>query len=226
MSGDVIFYGDPHGEWRPLLRACTEQRPDAVVLLGDCDLDVPLRERIKPLFDAGIRILWIPGNHDTDKEGAHDRLWGDYPTGNLHARLEYAASLAIAGLGGVFKERVWYPRVEPVEPQHGSRGEFMRRLPRTDRWRDGLPLGMRAAIFPEDVAALARMRADVLVTHEAPTSHRHGFVGIDEAAKLCRAQLVVHGHHHESYQSALPDGTLVRGLAKAEVFRVSRALLK
>ena len=139
MSGDVIFYGDPHGEWRPLLRACTEQRPDAVVLLGDCDLDVPLPERIKPLFDAGIRILWIPGNHDTDKEAAHDRLWGDYPTGNLHARLEHIASLAIAGLGGVFKERIWYPRVEPVEPQHGSRGEFMRRLPRTDRWCQRAP---------------------------------------------------------------------------------------
>ncbi len=132
-----------------------------------------------------------------------------------------SGGLTVVGLGGVFKGRVWYPRVEPADPVHASRRDFMRRLPRTGRWRGGLPRDMRDAIFPEDMAALAKLRADVLVTHEAPTTHRHGFVGIDGAARLCRARLVVHGHHHESYVSALSDGTPVRGLARAEVFRVT-----
>jgi hypothetical protein len=34
MSGGVIFYGDPHGEWRPLFRACAEDRPDAQQVQG------------------------------------------------------------------------------------------------------------------------------------------------------------------------------------------------
>lgn len=225
MSGDLIVYGDPHGEWRPLLRACEEDRPDGVVILGDCDLDLPLRQRIKPLFDAGIRVRWIPGNHDTDTDERHDRLWGDYPEGNIHARRTQVGGLVVVGLGGVFKGRVWYPRAAAAEPAHASRRDYMRRLPRIDRWRDGLPRDMRDAIFPEDVAALTGLRADVLVTHEAPTTHRHGFVGIDTAAKLCRARLVVHGHHHQGYDGALPDGTRVRGLAKAEVFRVTREML-
>ena len=222
MSAGLIFYGDPHGEWRPLLQACAEDRPDAVVLLGDCDLDVPLRQRLMPLLEAGIRLFWVPGNHDADTEEFHDRLWGDHPEGNIHGRRAHVGGLTVIGLGGVFKGRVWYPRDETAEPAHASRRDFMRRLPRTDRWRDGLPRDMRDAIFPEDVAALAKLRADVLVTHEAPTTHRHGFAGIDEAARLCRARLVVHGHHHQSYVAVLPDGTRVRGLARAEVFRVTR----
>jgi hypothetical protein len=87
------------------------------------------------------------------------------------------------------------------------------------RWRDGLPLPMRDAIFPDDVRALRGLRADVLVTHEAPSCHKNGFVGIDNAAKLCRAKLIVHGHHHESYESVLPNGARVIGLAKADVLR-------
>ena len=58
------------------------------------------------------------------------------------------------------------------------------------------------------------------MTHEAPTCHRHGFVGIDMAAEACRARLVVHGHHHESYTGEIGRGTKVCGLATAEVFRV------
>lgn len=67
MSGGVIIYGDPHGEWRQLLRACEEERPDGVVIPGDCDLALPLRPQIKPVFDADIRVRWIPGNQDACK---------------------------------------------------------------------------------------------------------------------------------------------------------------
>ena len=44
--GGILFYGDPHGEWRPLVRAVLEHRPAAVVILGDCGLDVPLRQKL------------------------------------------------------------------------------------------------------------------------------------------------------------------------------------
>ena len=215
-----MFYGDPHGEWRPLMRACAEEHPDGVVVLGDCDLSMPFRQQLRPLLGAGVRVRWLPGNHDTDTEAFHDHLWDDYPEGNIHGRWERVGDLTIAGLGGIFKERVWYPRLELAEPVHASRRDYMRSLRPRERWRGGLPLDMRDAIFPEDVRALAELRADVLVTHEAPSTHRYGFVGIDEAARLCRARMVVHGHHHESCDGVLPTGVHVQGLARAKVLRL------
>lgn len=221
MSGGVMFYGDPHGDWKPLLRACNDERPDGVVILGDCDLALPLRQQIREVFEAAIRVRWIPGNHDTDSPEWHDRLWGDFPEGNLHARWGQVGGLIIAGLGGVFKERVWYPRFDAALPIHATRRDYLRSLPPADRWRGGLPLRVRDAIFPEDVGSLRGLRADVLVTHEAPSCHRHGFVGIDRAAEACRARLIVHGHHHEGYSAVIPGTSIqVRGLGRAEVLRL------
>ena len=61
----------------------------------------------------------------------------------------------------------------------------------------------------------------MLVTHEAPTCHRHGFVGIDMAAQACRARLVRHSHHHEDYAGTIPgSGVQVRGLRRAQVLRL------
>ncbi len=221
MSG-IIIYGDPHGEWGPLLQACATDKPDGVVILGDCDLSRPLREEIAPLFDAGIRVRWIPGNHDADTLKMHDRLWGDYPEGSLHGRWVDLGGMVVAGLGGVFKASVWYPRYERAEPVHRDRRTYLRQLQRSDQWRHGLPLRLRDAIFPEDVEALSNLRVDILVTHEAPTSHKSGFVGIDDAATRCRARLVVHGHHHVNYSGVTAGGIPVRGLAKAEVLRLRR----
>jgi predicted phosphodiesterase len=222
MSGGILIYGDPHGEWRPLLRAVTEERPDGVVILGDCDLAVPLREQLKPLFDAGIRVRWIHGNHDNDREDWHGHLWEDYPEGSLHGRWSQVGDMIVAGVGGIFKERVWYPRFEMADPIYASRRDYLRRQPRSDRWRGGLALRQRDTIFPEDIDALRGWRADVLVTHEAPSCHRHGFIGLDVAASLCAARLLVHGHHHESYEAVLQNGTKVRGLGRAEVLRLRR----
>src|SRR5690625_3512358 len=38
MMVRILFYGDPHGNWKPLLKACADDQPDGVVILGDCDL--------------------------------------------------------------------------------------------------------------------------------------------------------------------------------------------
>jgi predicted phosphodiesterase len=221
VSNGVIVYGDPHGDWKPLLRACEEERPGAVVILGDCDLALPLRQQIRQIFNSGIRVRWIPGNHDSDTPEWHDRLWGDFPEGNLHARWGQVGSLTFAGLGGVFKERIWYPQFAATQPKFASRRDYLRQLPRNERWRGALPLRARDAIFPEDIEALRGLRADVLVTHEAPTCHRHGFVGINIAAEMCRARLVVHGHHHEDYAGIVPGTEVrVRGLGRAQILRL------
>ena len=76
------------------------------------------------------------------------------------------------------------------------------------------------------MGALARHRLDVLVCHEAPTSHRMGFAAVDDLARRTGAKLVVHGHRHRDYESVLPDGTRVRGLGMAGPWLLDPAYLR
>jgi hypothetical protein len=137
----------------------------------------------------------------------------------------------IAGLGGVFKPRVWSPattseKAETDPPRYETRAAFLAALRPGEAWRDGLPLWHRDTIFPEDFAALAAQRFDVLVSHEAPGSHRHGIPAIGALAAAAGARLIVHGHHHRSYAARLPDGIAVRGLRVAETWPLDAALLQ
>lgn len=220
----IIFYGDPHGEFGPLREAVARERPDHVVVLGDLELARSFREEFRDLMASGIGCWWILGNHDSDTGERLDLLAGDYPEGDLGGRAVDLACrggvVRVAGLGGVYKGKVWYPK-QGLEPRHLTRADFMRSIPHHARWRGGLPLRQRDTIFPEDHAALARFRADVLVTHEAPSSHEHGTTAIDDLARDMRARLVVHGHMHKSYAGRTSHGAPVRGVDGRECFRLS-----
>lgn len=128
----------------------------------------------------------------------------------------------MGGLGGVFLDSVWLPRFGGEEPRFRSREDMLGAVPARDRWRGWLPLDRRLAIVPDDTKALARHRLDVLVRHEAPTTHPLGFAAIDGLAARTGAKLVVHGHHHRSYEARLSDGTHVRGLGVAESWLLRR----
>jgi hypothetical protein len=83
----------------------------------------------------------------------------------------------------------------------------------TDDQRAAMTAALAAmAIWPEDVTALASQRTDVLVTHEAPTSHPAGVAALEELARAMGAGLVVHGHHHVSYLAAAGDGLRAMGV--------------
>ncbi|MGZ5802336.1 MAG: metallophosphoesterase family protein, partial [Burkholderiaceae bacterium] len=58
----------------------------------------------------------IPGNHDTDETRHYDHLFGStLADRNLHGRIETIAGVRIAGLGGVFRTKVWDGFVESKE---------------------------------------------------------------------------------------------------------------
>lgn len=218
-GGPLLFAGDPHRNFAPIRRACAASPPGTLVLLGDCECDVPLPELVSPALSAGWHVYWILGNRDTDTIGAFDNLVHAYPEGDIGGRVVDVAGLRVAGLPGVFKPRVWHP-IECEPPQFRTRSEFLAALPRSEHWRGGLPLWHRDTIFPEDFDHLRAHQFDILVTHEAPSSHRYGFSEIDALALDCGARLIVHGHHHESYEATLPNGIRVRGLGLAEPWRV------
>jgi predicted phosphodiesterase len=223
MAGHILFAGDPHRNFAPILRACLARPAGTLIIVGDCDCPAPLPEITAPVISAGWQVRWILGNHDTDTERGFDNLIGADPDGDLGLRVTEIAGVRVAGLPGVFKPRVWYPRPDEVSgqvepPGFLTRAAFLQALPPDEHWRGGLPLWHRDTIFPEDFERLRVERFDVLVTHEAPSSHPHGFAVIDRLAEEAGARLIVHGHHHLAYAAVLGSGVRVRGLGLAEAW--------
>jgi len=221
MSG-IAFFGDPHGNFDTFHEVVRSERPEVAIFLGDMGLQRPFEEEIG---DAGCEVYWIHGNHDTDAEQYHDFLFNSaLAERNLCNRVVEVGGLRIAGLGGVFRGTVWHPRpknpgdaIEP--PRFRSRGEFISAHRRTT-WRGGLPRKQRSTIFPEDFEILSSLKADILVTHEAPSCHQFGFEVIDHLAERMGVHTIIHGHHHTDYVATLPNGIAVVGVAKEGVYRL------
>lgn len=190
----IFFAGDTHGNFDHIIQAVREHRPAAVVFLGDLQPQRPLDQELQPILDL-TEIWWIHGNHDTDSDADYDHLFGSaLADRNLHGRVVEVAGVRIAGLGGVFRGQVWMP---PGKIQHHTADDYTAQCGKGNRWRGGLPRKHRSSIFPADYARLVGERAEILVTHEAPSSHPHGFDAIDELARSIGATSLFHGHHHD-----------------------------
>ena len=79
VSGRIVIAGDPHGNFPPILRACAAREPGTLILLGDCELRLPLRDTLASLFSLGWAVYWILGNKDAETEAVFDNLATDYP---------------------------------------------------------------------------------------------------------------------------------------------------
>jgi len=186
---DESLYGDK------LIRL----QPDVVLSCGD--LPPEYLEYI--VTRLNVPLLYVPGNHDPDYRPVDD-TWsplraepqGKGPQGciNVDGRIEQAAGLRIAGLGGSMRYR--------PGPNQYSEAEM--------RWR---------ALRIEMVARLRRRlggrRLDVLLTHAPPEgfgakendlAHR-GFSAFNRLVKNLAPRLLVHGHVHP-YGVPLPQQQL------------------
>lgn len=105
----------------------------------------------------------------------------------------------------MFRGRVWQP---PQEPLFANAEAFLRDGGKAARWREGLPLSHRSTIFPDVYDRLAKERADVLITHEAPSCHPYGFEAIDLLAASLGVSAVFHSHHHDSLEYSAATATL------------------
>ncbi len=203
----ILFCGDTHGEHGHIGRAVAgyerlHGRVDAIVHLGDFDLAEPLNHVIPK--EVHSRFWWIPGNHDFDSEQKRDSLFqSSLAEHSLHLKVIEIAGLRVAGLGGIFKGKIWRP---PDEPVHRSPRKFKAWLRVAKPTAKPEPLYAQQAIYPDEVDTLARLCADVLVTHEAPSSHAYGFDLIDQLAARMGVKLIVHGHHHRDYRAAVNSG--------------------
>ena len=202
----LMFIGDPHGDFRHAIASVRLHRPEAIILLGDIQAKRPLHLELAPILDL-TEVFFIHGNHDTDSEADYDNLFGsDLAHRNLHGRVVEVAGLRVAGLGGVFRETIWAP---PLEPAFRSIAERLKVIRPGERWRGGIPLRHRSTIWPEEYERLSHQRADVLVTHEAPGGHRLGWEVLDDLASSMGVQVLVHGHLHTQIDYAA-EGRLPR----------------
>ena len=206
----LLFVGDPHSDFRCAIRVAQRYEPEALILLGDLQAKRPLEVELSSILDL-TQVWFVHGNHDTDSEADHDNLWGSaLADRNLHCRVVEIAGFRVAGLGGVFRESIWAP---PLEPSYHSAKDRLKVVPERERWRGGLSLKHRSTIFPEDLAVLARQKADVLVCHEALGGHRYGWPSLNGLAKTMGVQVAVHGHLHQDIDYAaegrLPAGSSV-----------------
>jgi Calcineurin-like phosphoesterase len=228
MPAPIFVVGDPHGRWSRLHDACRKSPVVGhILLLGDCDLEEPLAQVLAVEIAAGWRVRWIIGNHDTDSVAAYDNLAGSLPGADLGNTWVSAGRLIIGGLGGTYRGKIWYPRYPDSDPPtYATRNDYMRQVRPTDKFRGGVPLPLRSAIWPSDHLVVSRYRLDVLLSHEAPATKQmgdKGFLGLTELLDANpTTRLCVHGHHHHHYVEdlVLPSGRMCRvvGLAKGDVW--------
>jgi Icc-related predicted phosphoesterase len=210
----ILFAGDPHGDFRPIVRAALRTRPQGVVLLGDFDLERPLDIEMAEVVAAGIQIFWIPGNHDTDKQAWFDHAFNSrLASKNLHGRVAVVGDFVIAGLGGVFRRSAWGGE-EKTAP--GVPRKFDRRM----------ELKHRSSVFPHDYERIASLRrVDILVSHEAPAAtQENGSEALDRLIARVRPRFAIHGHHHRDYRAQMGD-TIVIGVGKSGVADLEKTLV-
>ena len=197
----ILFCGDPHGQFRHILQAAERLDPMAVVLLGDLEPVQALEMELAAIDPA--KLWFIHGNHDSDSQQNWNHVWGSKLVHrNIDARVVVLPNgIRLAGLGGVFRESVWYPGL-PTEPNFKNREEHTRATPKRDRWADSVSRRHWSSIYPDELNSLADLQTDILITHEAPGYHRNGFAILDDLARSMGARVVVHGHHHDRLDSS------------------------
>jgi len=225
----ILMFGDVHGDFGHVMPAVQQEQPDAIIFLGDLQPQRPLQEELADVM-ALTEVWWIHGNHDTDSRQDHDNLFESALSDrNLHGKVVEIAGLRVAGLGGVFREKSWYPRESAeIEPSYRSYDELVKAEMDAERWKEyrrqkklglepaGLPpppligkaLTHKSTIFHSDWMRLYGQRADILVTHEAPTCHPHGFAAIDVLAQSMGVKYLFHGHHHDRLNYSVYEARL------------------
>lgn len=193
----ILFFGDTHGGFDHCFHVVNRIRPQAIVFLGDIQTPRPFHEQLANILDL-TEIWWIHGNHDTDTEEQYDNLFlSRLKDRNLSGRVCDVAGVRIAGLGGVFRGKIW----DPAKPgwNYYSPYDFIAAGGHRAAWRNGVNLRHRSTIFPSEYEGLMQEKADILVTHEAPSCNRFGFQVIDVLARQLGVHSAFHGHHHDTY---------------------------
>ncbi len=208
----ILFLGDNHGTFdhiAPAIRklAVAGAVVDGVVFLGDIEAPLPFEQCIAPICDAlgHEHVYFIVGNHDSDSTSNWENLQGSSHR-DIGGRVVELGGMRIAGLGGIFRGEIWNPTDDMEDADFDCYADYEKHLRNKQpfRLRDSLDVVANGrlrkhmtSIFPQQIRELAEQRADILVTHEAPNLHPHGFAALNDLALSLQVKASFHGHHHD-----------------------------
>jgi len=209
------MFGDVHGYFEHVLPVVEAEQPCAVIFLGDLQAQRPLEHELAEVMEM-TEVYFIPGNHDTDSQKDYDNLFNSALSDrNLHGRVVEINGIRVAGLGGIFREKIWWPDPVEAKPHHENYDDLAKHLKTEVAYHkinqqkaDLQMLKHKTTIFYEDWLNLYGQEVDILVTHEAPSCHPHGFKAIDVLAQSMKAKYCFHGHHHDRLNYAAHEATL------------------
>lgn len=192
------FVGDPHNRFEhveAILQEAVEtgSAPRWIVFLGDQDFEgQSMRDVVAhlKLIHPDVQVAYIHGNHDADTHEKWALLHNCVDAVALHGRVTELDGIRVAGLGGNFMGRVWAP---PKEVMIATRKQGLTKRPSGKQANPKL----NGAIYPDEYLRLASQKADILVTHEAPSCHHHGWPVLDDLARSMGVYRVFHGHTHD-----------------------------
>lgn len=210
----ILLFGDVHGNLCHILKTVQDKKPAAIILLGDIESPQPLEKSLAAVMKL-TEIYWIIGNHDTDSQLSYDNLMNSkLADRNLHGKVTEIDGVKVAGLGGIFREQSWYPKFSADEaPKFDNYSDYMAAEIEAEHWKDfnrdkktagaqspeliSKALTHQSTIFYEDWLNLSDQKAEILVTHDAPSCHPYGFVAIDALAQSMGVKRSFHGHMHD-----------------------------
>lgn len=214
----ILMLGDVHGCFKHVLPIVKKEKPNAIIFLGDLDLQQPFENEVAEVMKL-TELYFIHGNHDTDSVEKHDYLFNSsLAHRNLHGRVVEIDGLKVAGLGGVFRQQIWWPKDSTdAISKYDNYEDFVDGELQALAWQKmrsektlgtssavddspklvGKRLTHKSTIFYNDWMTLYSQSADLLVTHEAPCCHPYGFAGITELARGMQVKKTFHGHHHD-----------------------------
>jgi len=190
---ELLFCGDPHGNFNNIIMSVFKYKPKAIFLLGDYSLNEYLNQSLSSIIGE-TQIHWIHGNHDVESSSDYKYLFKSalYKY-NLNLSVVDINGIKVAGLGGIFLGEVWNPK-ENNQLIYKNRRDWEHKNKRK------LYLYQKNSIWKHEVDKMKReIKADILITHEAPSSHKYGFKMIDEIAQSLGAKKIFHGHLHTYY---------------------------
>ena len=209
------FCGDIHGYFKHLMRtlAVTPEHnlPTHVIFLGDQDLERPFDEYLGPMSRQwpSVSYAYILGNHDSDSWAKYEYLTGSAIAQSLDGKVTTLNGIRIAGLGGFFLDRVWYP---PESPKLASASAAIMRGAFQYRGGQRPSSQYLTAIYPEVLDQLSKHQADILLTHEAPGCHPlYGHEILSDVARSMGVIRSFHGHTHDDHTSIYRETTGARG---------------
>ncbi|ACV69824.1 metallophosphoesterase family protein [Desulfohalobium retbaense] len=205
----LLFYADAHGNFEELISVARKYHSEikGIFLLGDQSPGQPLDQELKALGSGIIaKTYFILGNHDLESKKYienHFCIWQNY----LNKRTIDIDGICIGGFSSTYSEK----------------SIFFSNNNKTKYTIDTLK--SKEPLCCECLSGFSNMSLDILITHEAPSNHPEGCYKIDEAARLSQSSIIIHGHHHEDYESSLPFGTRIIGLGRQQVLYFTADML-